>query len=182
MFWNFPDSQTGHFASDEDSIEVLVGMKEFDWHEGIGEVTLSLCESGITGAFSSDAEWDSVQCDIVQNNLGNAEEFDISVSFQIPRGSAVVGNDTGSNILLSSQTEKIRSSVSSLVLPEAAAKATFGTSTIFKQAKGMRSACSRCQCGLPTRKSDLQISKTGCQAPEPKGGWLYSRFQADQMW
>eukprot|EP01018_Ginkgo_biloba_P032667 Gb_01682 [translate_table: standard] len=172
MFWNCPDSETGHFGRDEHSIEVLVGMKEFDGNEGIGEVTLSLCESGVTGAFSSYADWDSVQCDIVQNNLDNAEESDISVSFQIPRSSAVVGNDTGSNILLSSHTEKFLSSVSSLVLPEAAAEATFGTSTIFKQAKGMCSACSRCQCGPPTRKSDLQIWKTGCQAPEPKGGWI----------
>ena len=38
-FYDIPDLFTGCFESGEDSIEMLLGMKEFDGQEGIGALT-----------------------------------------------------------------------------------------------------------------------------------------------
>jgi hypothetical protein len=151
-FYNIPDLLTGCFESGGDSIEMLVGMKEFDGQEGIGALTSEMIpspsESGQRETFCSNVDC-AIQHATMQNvsTTSNTEGHGESIDFSFIENTVVIDKDTGLDLTLSSENNTAISLDSSLVPPEGATKFNFGNSTTLQQLEGNICVCFVCDSG-----------------------------------
>ncbi|XP_057860321.2 uncharacterized protein LOC131069032 isoform X2 [Cryptomeria japonica] len=128
-FFNFPELQTRCFKTSEDSIEVLVGMKEFDGQEGLQgptfEVTSSLCESDARENFSN------ADCSSVLHVLANKESVHekaemIGESICSKNLSGSLNKECGLDSFTSSEATETNVSYNAPLIPSKPAVLIFG--------------------------------------------------------